>query len=252
MRYKAIVEYCGTGYSGWQLQDGLRTIQGVIQEALFQLTHQTIEVFASGRTDAGVHAFGQVIHFESDSTLTPYQLREGTNFHLRGETVKLISVEVVSENFHARFDACMRSYQYFILNRPVASALWDERAWHVKWPLNVTLMKEASLHLMGHHDFSSFRSQECQAVSALRTLKDINFAEEQGLLRINFFSRSFLHHQVRIMVGTLVHVGLGKIKPQALPDILAARKRAAAGPTAPSCGLYFMHVSYDKDMASSR
>lgn len=246
MRYKAIVEYLGTHYRGWQAQEGLKTVQGVIETALNHVAQERVEVFAAGRTDAGVHAVGQVIHFDCARSLTAYQLREGANFHLHHETVRFSQVEEVSPEFHARFDAQKRSYKYFILNRPAPSPLWQDRAWHFKWPLDVRAMQQAALHLIGYHDFSSFRSKECQSSQPVRTLDDITFQQEDDWIRVDFVSKSFLHHQVRIMMGTLAEVGAGKRSAEEIPDIIAAKDRAAAGLTAPACGLYFMNVKYDK------
>ena len=258
-RYKIVVEYNGTNYYGSQIQQkpALPTINQAMVIALNKLTnHNLLDLAVSGRTDAGVHALGQVFHFDTTKFLQNHQVVFGLNHYLQAEDIRVISAYLVDENFHARFSAKKRTYQYLIQNRQAPSPLLKNLAWHIAKPLDILAMKEASKFLLGCHDFSAFRDSECQAKSPIRSLDMIDFIwqnsaynlENNGLLadslKINVVAKSFLHHMVRNIVGTLVYVGLGKFKPADVLEILQSKNRSKAGPTAPACGLYFLSVDF--------
>lgn len=250
MRYKILLEYNGANFIGWQKQlDNPNSIQEQIEKAIFNLTGENSEVYASGRTDAGVHALGQVAHFDlvkekSDPENFAYKMRAGLNHYLHNIGIAILNCVPVDDNFHSRFDAKMRHYQYRIINRHPPLTLEKDFAWQVVQPLEIKDMITATRHLIGKHDFSSFRDSECQADSPIRTIEKIGILREDNLIKLNFSAKSFLHHQVRNMVGTLVNVGLGKIKPEDVIEILKACDRTKSGPNAPACGLYFLKVDY--------
>lgn len=269
MRYKLTLEYDGTGLLGWQRQlDGpsaqeyLETAiacfngtekvftdeKGTLHNPFLQYGKEPlICVQCAGRTDAGVHALMQVAHFDMDKKVDTFRLREGINAHLRNNDIPLvvISAETVSDDFHARFSATGRGYIYRILNRRSAPVIEKNRVWWVPCPLDVEKMKEAAAYLLGNHDFSSFRAAACQAKSPVKTLDKLDISTIGDEIRFIVEARSFLHHQVRNMVGTLKMVGAGQLQPQDMTKILEAKNRAQAGPTAPACGLYLSKVVYD-------
>ena len=249
MRYKLTIEYDGTAYCGLQRQFDIaqKSIMEVLAKAIFNLSAQEVKIFASGRTDAGVHAFGQVVHFDLDKNFDAYQMVMGLNHHLRDELISVLSCDIVDENFHARFSAKMRHYQYRIINRRGVLVLNKNRAWHVGKKLDVEAMKQAAKYLIGQHDFSSFRDSECQAQSPIRSLDKIEISQngENGEeIILHFSARSFLHHMVRNIVGTLVYVGLEKFLVDDVKKILEAKDRKKSGPNAPAYGLYFAGVDY--------
>ncbi len=209
-------------------------------------TTRFIEVQGAGRTDAGVHALGQVAHFDLERDIADWKLRDALNFHLRdlGAPVVILQVEAVSNDFNARFSALGRGYIYRILNRRAPSVLEKDRAWWVPVPLDVEKMRQGAKHLLGHHDFSSFRAAACQAKSPLKTLDKLDISVHNEEIIFEVEAKSFLHHQVRNMVGTLKLVGDGHLKPEDIIKILEAKDRKAAGPTAPACGLYLSKVWY--------
>ena len=258
-RYKIVVEYNGTNYYGSQIQQkpALPTINQVMVIALNKLTnHNLLDLAISGRTDAGVHALGQVFHFDTTKFLQNYQVVFGLNHYLQAEDIRIISACLVDENFHARFSAKKRTYQYIIYNRQAPSPLLKNLAWHIAKPLDILAMKKASEFLIGCHNFSAFRDGECQAKSPIRSLDAIDFIlpnstydfNNNGLLidilKINVVAKSFLHHMVRNIVGTLVYVGLSKFQPTDVLQILHSQNRSKAGPTAPAYGLYFLAVDF--------
>lgn len=245
-RYRCTLEYDGTPYAGWQVQDDAPSVQAAFEAAIFAFAQEDARAQCAGRTDAGVHASGQVVHFDLSKNRTPYQIMEGLNFHLyqAGEAVRVLDCEQASPDFNARFDATGRAYRYRIINRRAPLILEANRAWHVGWPLDVEAMREAGAHLLGKHDFTSFRATACQAESPIKTLDKLEIETQEDEIRFSLEARSFLHHQVRNMVGTLERVGAGKLSPSAIPDILAAKDRTAAGATAPACGLTLMRVMY--------
>jgi len=247
MRYKLTVEYDGSNYCGLQKQTDItqKSVEEVLETAIFQLTKERPKITASGRTDAGVHALGQVVHFDLKKKFAPYKMVMGLNNFLRAEDVVALDCELVDKKFHARFDAKMRHYRYRIINRCAPLTLERNRAWHIGGPkLDVKNMKKAAEFLIGEHDFSSFRDAQCQAPSAIRTLVKIEIIEKGEEILIEVSAKSFLHRMVRNIVGTLSWVGLGKITADKMKKILEAKDRTKSGPNAPACGLYFTKVEY--------
>ena len=243
-RWKLTIEYDGRPFSGWQLQEHAPSVQQTLEEAILRMSGETVRVHASGRTDAGVHALGQVIHFDLEKPFVGLKLREALNFHLRPAPIAVLQAEAVSDDFHARLSSIGRSYIFRIINRRAPLTLDQGRAWHVKRPLDAEAMHEAAQVLVGKHDFSSFRASLCQAKSPVKTLDSISVARTGEEIRISVAARSFLHHQVRNMVGTLEMVGAGRWNADDIRRILEARNRSAAGPTCPPDGLYFIESRY--------
>ncbi|MAP24445.1 MAG: tRNA pseudouridine(38-40) synthase TruA [Rickettsiales bacterium] len=244
-RYKLTIEYDGTGYSGWQKQENVPTIQQTLQDAFKNFLGYEPDITGSGRTDAGVHACGQVAHLDiEESQWTADSLMAAGNHYLKNTGIALLNIEVARDEFHARFDAVKRFYTYKIINRRAPLTWQKTQAWQVYQALDVEMMQQAANILIGHHDFSSFRDSQCQSLSPLKTLDAISIEHQQDTILIHVDARSFLHHQVRIIVGTLVEVGRGKISVEHMTKILEAKDRCAAGPTAPAHGLYFDRVCY--------
>ena len=243
-RYKLTLEYDGTCFCGFQRQKDLPTVQLTLEKAVRSLTFETVTIEGAGRTDTGVHALGQVVHFDLPKLWDPYRLREGLNFYLQDTGVYLTDVEEVSFSFHARFSALLRTYEYVILNRPTPSVFAPKRAWYVRVPLDVGAMQEGASQFIGHHDFSAFRSINCQATSPFRTLSFFRIFSEGHKIYARIQSRSFLHNQVRIMVGTLKKIGEGRRAPSHVSALLATGDKTQAGPTAPPYGLYLVNISY--------
>lgn len=246
-RYKIGIEYDGSSFHGWQRQDNLRTVQGAIEEAIEKITGQKVLVEGAGRTDTGVHASGQVGHFDLDKQYSPHRLQDGLNSYLREFGAAIFNVEEVVPPFHARFSALSRTYHYHIINRRAPLALERFRAWHVIAPLDFEAMQRAAQHLIGHHDFSAFRSSACQSNSALKTLTQFDIHRQDDRLTAVIKARSFLHNQVRIMIGTLKMVGEGKWNEDDLLRILSNKDRTRAGATAPPHGLYLVDVGYEEE-----
>ena len=246
MRYKLTIEYDGTGLLGWQRQLDGPSVQEYLETALATLTGETLEIPSAGRTDAGVHALGQVCHIDFNRELPDWKIRDAFNAHLRdlGAPVVVLKVEAADNDFHARFSAPGRVYISRIINRRSPSVLLKDRAWWVPVDLDLEKMRQGSRFLLGHHDFTSFRAAACQAKSPLKTLDKFDITARDEELIFTVEARSFLHHQVRNMVGTLKLVGEGKLSPQDIKTILEAKARKAAGPTAPACGLYLAKVMY--------
>ncbi len=246
MRYKITIEYDGTNLVGWQKQQEGKSAQEYLETALFNFTHQKSEIYAAGRTDAGVHALAQVAHFDLNTDMELFRIREAFNANLRdmAAPVAVINVEHVPDDFHARFSATGRGYIYRILNRRARTVLLENRVWHVGYPLNVDLMREGAKHLLGHHDFSSFRGAGCQALSPLKTLDKLEIIQNGDEIDFIVEARSFLYHQVRNIVGTLKMVGDKHLTPDDVKNILESKCRAKAGVTAPACGLYLNKVMY--------
>jgi tRNA pseudouridine38-40 synthase len=242
------VEYDGTGFMGWQRQKHGLAIQQVMEEAGAKLCNGVIPAaVASGRTDAGVHALGQIVQMELPD-FSPHRLREALNYHMKPHAVVVVRAAPAPAGWSARFSAISRSYRYVISNRPAFPALELNRVWHVRQPLDAAAMHRAAQNLLGHHDFSSFRASACQAKSPLRTLDELTVTREGDHLIIHTKARSFLHHQVRNMVGSLKMVGEGVWPESRVAEVLAAQNRAVAGPTAPAEGLYFVSVGYEFDL----
>lgn len=242
------LEYDGRDFVGWQRQDVGTSVQGVLEQAARHLTlGAPVTCIAAGRTDSGVHAEGQVAHLDLPQKHTREAIRNALNFHTRPHAVAVLDVADVPDDWSARFSALGRCYRYTINTRPARLVLDHGRAWHVARLLDVTAMQHAARHLLGRHDFTSFRASSCQAASPVRTLDRLDVSQLGDTITVIAEARSFLHHQVRNMVGTLKLVGDGKLPADAVRDILAATDRKAAGPTAPSDGLVFTRVVYEPD-----
>jgi tRNA pseudouridine38-40 synthase len=245
-RYRLTVEYDGSDYVGWQRQDNGPSIQGAIEKAVLSLTRETVSIRGAGRTDSGVHARGQVAHLDLTRQWKSYTLQNALNAHLAlaGERVSILDVAEAPGDFDARFSAIRRHYLYRIVSRRSPLALEARRAWWVPKPLGHDAMHEAAQRLVGHHDFTTFRSAHCQATSPLRTLDRLDVTRAGELIEIRATAQSFLHNQIRSFAGSLKLVGEGKWTPDDLHTALEARDRKACGPVAPPDGLYFMRVDY--------
>ena len=244
-RYRLTLEYDGSGFAGWQRQKDVRSVQQTFEEAVQAISGGlTVETIVAGRTDAGVHARGQVVHFDLDRDFTPDRIRDGLNFYLRENRIAVLEAAIVDTEFSARLSATRRHYLYRILNRRPPPAIEAGSVWHVPVPLDAATMHAAAQRLLGHHDFNSFRSTECQAKSSLRTLDALRVARVADEIHVTTHSRSFLHNQVRIMTGTLKLVGEGRWTADDVSAALEKADRRAAGPTAPPEGLCLMQVDY--------
>ncbi|MCQ3942507.1 MAG: tRNA pseudouridine(38-40) synthase TruA [Alphaproteobacteria bacterium] len=243
-RYRISIEYDGTPFSGWQFQADAPSVQGAIEDAIAALTGERVVIQGAGRTDAGVHAFGQVAHFDLAREVATDTIRDGLNAHLRPHPIAVLAAERVPESFNARLSATRRHYLYRIVNRRSDLTLDRNRAWRLPRPLDVPAMHAAAQRLVGHHDFTTFRSTECQAKSPMKTLDRLDVVREGEEVRVVTCARSFLHNQVRSMVGSLALVGDRKWSADDLAAVLAARDRTACGQVAPPQGLYLMRVDY--------
>jgi tRNA pseudouridine38-40 synthase len=243
-RYKLIIEYDGTPYVGWQAQDNGATIQGSLTDAIAAFAGERAAVHGAGRTDAGVHALGQVAHLDLAKDWDTDNVRDAINFHLRPQPIAVLAAERVADDFDARFSALKRHYLYRIANRRADLALDVNRAWRVPRPLDSAAMHAAAQQLVGKHDFTTFRSTECQANSPVKTLNRLDVTRDGDDVRVTASARSFLQHQVRSMVGSLVHVGEGKWSAGDLVQALDAHDRTACGQVAPPHGLYLVRVEY--------
>jgi len=251
-RYKLTLEYDGGPFCGWQRQADQASVQQALEEAVTAFCGESVTVQGAGRTDAGVHALGQVAHLDLAREVRIDTLRNALNYHLRPAPIVVLEAAAVADDFHARFSAQARHYRYRIVNRPAPLALERERAWFVPGRVDCEVMHEAASRLRGQHDFSSFRGAQCQARSPVKTLDSITVTRRGSEVEIGVKARSFLHHQVRNMVGTLKLIGQGKWPIDRIEEVLAARNRAAAGPTAPACGLYLVRVDYEPRSGSRR
>jgi len=243
-RYKLIVEYNGTPYRGWQYQADVPTVQGAIEEAVAQFDGQRVTIQGAGRTDAGVHALAQAAHVDLRGEHDGGTVRDALNFYLRPQPIAVLSAERVSADFNARFSATKRHYLYRVVNRRPDLALDLGRVWRVGRPLDIEAMCEAAKRLLGNHDFTTFRSTECQSKSPVKTLDQLDIEADGRNVNVIVSARSFLHNQVRSMVGSLVHVGEGKWSADDLSRILQARDRTLCGQVAPPDGLYLVKVDY--------
>jgi tRNA pseudouridine38-40 synthase len=239
-----VIEYDGGPFVGWQAQAIGPSVQGTLSAALQALTRETVTVQGAGRTDAGVHALGQVAHFDLAREWRIDRLRDGLNACLRPHPVAVLSAEGVPETFDARFSAVARHYRYRIVNRRADLAIDRGRAWRVPKPLDAAAMHVAAQRLVGRHDFTTFRSSECQAASPVKTLDRLEVTRQGDEVCIGASARSFLHHQVRSMVGSLAWVGEGRWRADDLAAALNTKKRSACGPVAPADGLYLVQVDY--------
>lgn len=247
-RYALKVEYHGAPFAGWQRQKDQPSVQGAIEAALARLEPGPHTIAAAGRTDAGVHALGQVAHCNMATEWDPFRLSEALNYHLKPQPVAIVAIAQVAEDWHARFSALERRYLFRILTRRAPATHDDGQVWQVKQPLDVAAMQEAVQHLLGKHDFTTFRSTVCQALSPVKTLDALDITEVDGFcgpeVHFHVRARSFLHNQVRSFVGTLERVGAGGWHPDDVRTALEARNRAACGPVCPPQGLYLAHVEY--------
>lgn len=246
-RYKLTIEYDGRLFVGWQRQKNGLSVQEAVETAFARFCGHAVTIRGAGRTDAGVHALGQVAHADLDRDWDPFVLREALNAHLRPHNAAIITVESAPETFDARFSAVRRHYVYRIINRRAPPALDCGRAWLVKRTLDAGLMHEAAQVLIGSHDFSTFRASQCQAKNPNRTLERLDVSKTGDVIEIATSARSFLHHQVRSMVGSLEMVGAGKWNAADLRAALEARDRTRCGTVAPADGLYFIAVDYPED-----
>ncbi len=244
-RYKINLEYDGTDLIGWQENANGDSVQSLLTDAIFQFCGEKVEVYSAGRTDAGVHAINMVAHFDLEREQNPETVMRAINFYLTNKPVAVLSCEKVSDDFHARFSCVARHYKYIIVNRNAPVVLNKNRVWWVPQKLNIDAMRAAAKKLIGKHDFTSFRAAQCQAKSPIKTLDSVTITQNGDEIIFEFLARSFLHHQVRNMVGTLVEIGMGK--PLDIDEIFDAKNRSAAGINAPACGLYFVSAEYAKD-----
>ena len=244
-RYKLTIEYDGAPFVGWQRQDTGPSIQAALEDAVFALSGERVQVQGAGRTDSGVHARGQVAHFDIETEKRVEEVRGVLSFHLKPQPIVVIAAELAPKGFHARFSATYRRYRYRILNRRTPAAMERGHVWHVPVPLEIEAMQEAAFVLIGTHDFNSFRSVSCQAKSSIKTLEQLSVTRCGEEIHLDVGARSFLHNQVRILAGTLQLVGRGQWSRADVEAALAARDRTRAGPTAPPDGLCLMEVRYD-------
>lgn len=243
MRLVLGIEYDGTAFSGWQSQDGARTVQGVLEQAISEVADHPVKVVCAGRTDAGVHALEQVVHFDTDCRRPDRAWTLGVNSNLPGD-VNVRWMRPAPPDFHARFSASSRSYRFWIFNSPLRSALLRHRTWWVRRPLDLAPMQQAAKALLGEHDFSAFRAAECQAKTSVRTITAMSVTRSGALLRFDVTANAFLHHMVRNIVGTLVVVGRGDEGSGWVDQVLRGADRRDAGATAAACGLYLRRVQY--------
>ena len=243
-RYRLLLEYDGGPYCGFQTQADLPSVQGSLERAIAAFSGEAPRITAAGRTDTGVHATGQVAHFDVERTWPAGTVRDAINAHLAGEPIAVVEAEEAAADFHARFSAKGRRYLYRILNRRAPPALERGRVWHLKKPLDAEAMHEAAQALVGHHDFTTFRDMACQAKSPMKTLDEARVWREGDEIRLSFAARSFLHRQVRSMTGSLAEVGAGRWTAAMLKAALEARDRTACGQVAPAEGLCLVGVEY--------
>jgi tRNA pseudouridine38-40 synthase len=243
-RYKLTIEYDGTGLVGWQRQPSGQSVQAALEDAFAKFCGETVRVHGAGRTDAGVHALAQCAHVDLAREYDGDTIRGALNYHLRPAAIGVLLVESAAPDFDARRSAIGRAYRYRILNRRPPPMLDRLRVWHVAPPLDIAAMQEGARHLLGRHDFSTFRDSLCQAKSPVKTLDVLDVIRAGEEIHIEARARSFLHHQVRNMAGTLKLVGLGQWSPNDVATALTAKDRRAGGPTAPAEGLYLVEVKY--------
>jgi tRNA pseudouridine38-40 synthase len=240
---KLILEYDGTNYCGWQWQPGQKTLQGALEEAVRKTSGEEVRVTASGRTDAGVHAWGQVVNFMTGAGLDCNSWRGALNHHLSHD-IRVLEAAEAAPDFNARHSAKGKTYEYIVINRYIPCALKRGYTWHVGVPLDVEAMRDAAKGLIGEHDFTSFRAADCAAKSPVRTVWKLDLTQKGEAIKFSLGASAFLRHMVRNIVGTLVEVGRGRMHQEDVPAILDARDRTKAGPTAPPQGLYLVKVNY--------
>jgi tRNA pseudouridine38-40 synthase len=244
MRYKITIEYDGTDFFGWQRQEKLDSVQGSIEKAIYKFSSENITLYGAGRTDTGVHATGQVAHFDLNKKYKETEIIGAINFHLKPKKACVIDCSIVDEDFHARFSAKKRTYIYKIITRKSPLILDVNRAFRIDKNLDIDLMINTSKYLLGPHDFSAFRASSCQSNSPVKTIDLIDIYNYDNQVHIKITAKSFLHHMVRNITGALVKVGTKQLSPNELNEILKSKDRTAAPATAPACGLYFVKVEY--------
>jgi tRNA pseudouridine38-40 synthase len=243
-RYRLTIEYDGTNFVGWQTQASGTSVQGAIEDAIARINGGPSTVVGAGRTDAGVHALGQIAHVDLTREWDTFELRNAINGNIRPHAVSILEAGIVPNDFHARFSAVRRRYLYRILTRRAPPAIERNRVWHVPQDLDAEAMHEAAQTILGNHDFTTFRSGSCQAQSPVKTLDRLDVMRFGETIEIRAEARSFLHKQVRSMVGSLKLVGSGKWRVSDMADALRAKDRGRCGPVAPPCGLYLVTVDY--------
>lgn len=246
MRYKLTIEYNGSNYFGWQKQPDQpqKTIEELLISAISNVLNHEINLNCCGRTDAGVHAIAQIADFETPKQIKPFTLMMAINHYLNKEEIAITNCEIADENFHSRYSSAMRHYQYKILNRRAPSPLRKNRLWHIPTLLNLEKMQKAAKFFLGEHDFSAFRDSRCQALSPIRTISSLKIQQNQDEIIINISAKSFLHHMVRNIAGTLVLCGQNRLSPQEIPAIITSKDRAKSGANAPAHGLYFLGADF--------
>jgi len=243
-RYKIKVEYDGTNFVGWQYQKNGLSIQEILQKAIFQFSREKVTVTGAGRTDAGVHAIGQIAHFDLKKKIRKINFILGVNQYIGNNSVTILDIKKTNNKFHSRFDVKKRTYQYVIINRQSSLALQKNKAWHIRKKLGLKAMKRGAKLLLGTHDFSTFRASSCGAKSPIKTLKKISIKKNKERIILKFTSKSFLQQQVRSMVGCIKYLGEGKWKLSDFKKIFKSKKRSNCAPPAPSCGLYLTKIFY--------
>ena len=243
-RYKIHIEYDGTPFVGWQFQKNGLSIQKVLQEAIFNFSKEKVIVTGAGRTDSGVHALAQIAHFDLKKKIKKNFFLPALNQHIGDKPITVLKIEKINKNFHARFDAKKRTYQYVIINRLSPLTLQKNKAWHIRKKLDVKVMKKGAELLLGTHDFSTFRSSSCGAKSPIKTMEAIFIKKNKDKITLRFISKSFLQQQVRSMVGCIKYLGEGKWNLNDFQNSFRSKNRAKCAPPAPACGLYLEKVSY--------
>ena len=254
MRYFIEIAYNGKNYHGWQMQPDEVTVQDVLEKAMTTILRKEIKVMGAGRTDAGVHATGQIAHVDLNKPWDSFRLSEAINYHLRPEPISITKCSIVADDFHARFSAKERRYVFRLLSRRAPAIVDVGWVWQIQHDLDLELMQEGAKYLVGKHDFTTFRSSICQAQSPIKSLKEISVKEislEHGKeFEFTIIARSFLHNQVRSFIGTLERVGSGSWDPERVHEALIAKDRSQCGPVCPPHGLYLAQVSYDTEIFS--
>ena len=243
-RYKLKIEYDGTAFVGWQFQKNGLSIQEVLQDAIFKLANEKVIVTGAGRTDAGVHALEQTAHFDLKKKIEKNFLLPGINQHIGNKSITILKISKINKNFHSRFDAKKRIYQYVVINRQSPLTLQKNKAWHLRKKLNLEIMKKGSKLFLGTHDFSTFRSSACSAKSPIKTMENISIKKNKDKITLKFVSKSFLQNQVRSMVGCIKCLGEGKWNIDDFKKSFESKSRLKCAPPAPACGLYLKEIKY--------
>ncbi len=243
-RYKIKIEYEGTSFVGWQFQKNGQSIQEILQKAIFRFSNENVTVIGAGRTDSGVHALGQVAHFDLKKKIREKKILPAINQNIGNKPITILKVNRVNNKFHARHDAKRRTYQYFIVNRQSPLALQKNKAWHIRKKLDLLSMKKGAKLLLGTHDFSTFRSSSCGAKSPIKTMEKILIKKSKDKITLQFTSRSFLQQQVRSMVGCLKYLGESKWDLKDFKKAFKSKNRVKCAPPAPACGLYLKNIEY--------